>query len=242
MPSKKNPVFCAIDTKDLAHAKALCNEIAPYIGGIKLGLEFFVTHGVAGVKQVTEGLDLPLFLDLKFYDIPNTVAEAVRSCVRQLDIAILTLHASGGSAMIKAATKAASEEAKAQKKRVPLVVGVTVLTSMSEKDLSDTGIMRSLDLQATQLALLAKEAGCKGVVCSAYELRNIKETCGAAFKAVVPGIRPEGSAQDDQNRIMTPAQAIENGADYLVIGRPITQSDNPAEAAKSIAQSCGVSC
>lgn len=236
MPHTKNPIFCAIDTKDIDHARALATAIAPHVGGIKLGLEFFTSHGVEGVKQVVAGLSLPLFLDLKFYDIPNTVAQAVASCVRSLDIAILTLHASGGSAMMQAAVAAARQEAAKKNTAAPLIAAVTVLTSMDQQDLSTLGITHSVEQQALELAKLAQKSGCDAVVCSAHELDAIKQHCGADFKTIVPGIRPEGTASNDQQRIMTPKQALAHGADFLVIGRPITQSANPADAAEGILQ------
>jgi orotidine-5'-phosphate decarboxylase len=230
-----NPIFCAIDTKDVAQAKVLAASIAPHVGGIKLGLEFFVANGAAGVAQVVDGLNLPIFLDLKFHDIPNTVAQAVRSAVRHLDIAILTVHACGGKTMMEAAAQAAREEADACGKAAPIVVGVTVLTSMSQDDLAQTGAAHDVESQVKALALLAKASGLDGVVCSAKELEIVKQACGRDFKAVVPGIRPAGSDANDQKRVMTPQDAMAHGADYLVIGRPITQSEDPAGAAKAIA-------
>lgn len=234
----KNPIFCAIDTKEVHHAKQLCQQISPYIGGVKLGLEFFVANGVEGVKEVVKGLDLPLFLDLKFHDIPNTVAQAVRSSIKELDISILTLHITGGKNMIQQALEAAHDESSKLGKTPPLIAGVTILTSMDQQDLKDTGISHTVEEQVSELARFAKKSGLEGVVCSAMELSSIKEQCGKEFKTIVPGIRPEGSSCDDQNRIMTPKQALNLGADYLVIGRPITKSNNPAEAAKSIAYDC----
>lgn len=229
----KNPVICAADTKSVDAALHLTREIAPHVGAIKLGLEFFTSNGATGVQEIA-GLGLPIFLDLKFYDIPNTVYEAVYAAT-QAGIAILTIHASGGATMMQAAAKAAKQASIDKKIDRPLIVGVTVLTSMDISDLQEIGVERRVDEQVVALAQLAKQSGLDGVVCSAHEIQAIKKACGDDFKTVVPGIRPELSQHNDQKRVMTPSQAIASGADFLVIGRPITQSDSPKEAAKAIA-------
>ena len=227
-----NPVICAIDTTDIAVAKNLSSQLAGKVGALKLGLEFFTANGAAGVQQVAHA-QAPVFLDLKFHDIPNTVSKAVKATA-PLDTFILTVHTAGGSDMMKAAADAASDNSVRTGKRRPIVVGVTVLTSMDQQDLAGIGITVALADQVKRLASLAQQAGLDGVVCSPWEIELIGNTCGKDFKLVVPGIRPAGSATGDQKRIMTPKQAVDLGADYLVIGRPITEAANPAEAASAI--------
>lgn len=222
-----NPIFCAIDTTDLEKAKRTIGAVAPYVGGIKLGLEFFTHHGAEGVKRVMpEGL--PLFLDLKFHDIPNTVAGAVRA-LKGLNIFMFTLHAGGGAAMMKAAKEAAT-----QLPTKPKVLGVTVLTSFEEKDMETLGVQLSIAQQVEKLATLAKSSGMDGAVCSPHEIQTLRAKLGKDFLLVVPGIRPAGSAAGDQKRIMTPKEAMDLGASYLVIGRPITDAADPAKAAEAI--------
>jgi orotidine-5'-phosphate decarboxylase len=175
------------------------------------------------------GGGLPVFLDLKFHDIPNTVADAVRAALALAPV-MLTVHASGGAAMMRAAADAA-EEAGANR---PLVLGVTVLTSLGADDLAATGLAGPVPDQVMRLARLAQASGLDGVVCSAREVAALRAECGAAFKLVVPGIRPAGAAAGDQKRTATPAEAIAAGADYLVVGRPVTGADDPAQAARAI--------
>lgn len=233
----KNPIICAADTKDVDAALALTRNVAPHVGAIKLGLEFFTSNGMEGVRAIAKA-GLPIFLDLKFYDIPNTVSQAVYAAT-EAGIHILTIHTSGGSAMMKAASEAAHKAAKDKNIPRPLVVGVTVLTSMDNFDLEETGISSDTNTQVKRLARLAKNAGLDGVVCSAHEIKLIKSCCGENFKTVVPGIRPRQSQSDDQKRVTTPNDAISKGADFLVIGRPITKSEAPSDVAKSIAASLG---
>lgn len=228
----KNPVFCAIDTPDLQKAKDLAAQIAPHVGGIKLGLEFFSAHGPAGICAVAG--DLPLFLDLKFHDIPNTVAAAVHA-ILPLEPSYITLHASGGEEMMRAAAQAAGET-----ETPPKLLAVTVLTSLESADLLATGQQGPASDQVLRLAMLAQKSGMDGVVCSAHEIRAVRQSCGEDFTLMVPGIRPQGAQSHDQKRVMTPAEALKNGADYLVIGRPITASANPAQSAKDIAASLGL--
>jgi orotidine-5'-phosphate decarboxylase len=224
---RMNPLFCAIDTTDFDKAKRLIGVVSPYVGGIKLGLEFFTHHGSEGVKRVMpEGL--PLFLDLKFYDIPNTVAGAVRA-LKGLNISMFTLHASGGVSMMRAARDAA-----ANLPTNPKVLGVTVLTSFEEKDMESLGIQLSIAKQVEKLAELAADVGLHGAVCSPHEISLLRGKLGGGFSLVVPGIRPAGSEAGDQKRIMTPKEALDLGASYLVIGRPITGAENPAKAAEAI--------
>jgi orotidine-5'-phosphate decarboxylase len=232
-----NPIFCAFDTPDLAHAKQLAASLKSHIGGIKLGLEFFTAQGAEGVRQVA-ALGVPVFLDLKFHDIPNTVAHVVKVAV-QLDIYMMTIHTSGGQVMMQAAAEAAAQEAARLGKRKPLIIGVTVLTSMQQSDLQPLGITATVDDQVLRLAKLARESGLDGVVCSPHEIAALRAACGEDFTLVVPGIRPAGSDHGDQKRVMTPQEAVRKGASYIVIGRPITQAENPALAAEQIAASLG---
>ncbi|WP_372918511.1 orotidine-5'-phosphate decarboxylase [Sandarakinorhabdus sp.] len=222
-----NPVFVAIDTPDVAAARALVAAVAPHVGGVKLGLEFFCAHGPAGIAAVMQGLALPLFLDLKLHDIPNTVAGAVHS-LAALAPAIITVHAAGGRAMLVAARAAAPASTR--------VVAVTVLTSLDAADLLDAGVPDGAAAQAVRLALLVRAAGLDGIVCSPHEVAAIKAQWADGL-FVVPGVRPAGSDVGDQKRVMTPSQALAAGAGVLVIGRPITSAPDPAAAAAQIAAS-----
>lgn len=226
--SNPNPVFCALDTTDVDRAASLAQSLKDHVGGLKIGKEFFTAHGPAGVRRVVpEGT--PLFLDLKFHDIPNTVAGAVRAATA-LSPAILNVHAAGGRAMMEAARTAAQES-----ETPPWVLAVTVLTSLDASDLADIGVHGSPADQVVRLATLAQRAGLDGVVCAAQEIAALRRECGPDFKLVVPGIRPANSATGDQKRTMTPAEAAGLGADVLVIGRPITNAPDPAAAAQAIA-------
>jgi orotidine-5'-phosphate decarboxylase len=225
---KMNPVFCAIDTKDIMAAEKLVTSLTGKIGGVKLGLEFFMAHGMAGYRAIASK-GMPVFLDLKLHDIPNTVAGAVESLL-PLKPDFLTIHAAGGPAMITAAANAA---AKAGAKR-PKILAVTVLTSLDSKDLFAVGQSAEPAQQVLRLAQLAKENGADGVICSPEEIALLRSELGGEFILMVPGIRPAGSSAGDQKRVMTPRQAMDAGATYLVIGRPITEAANPAEAAQRI--------
>lgn len=228
----RNPVLVAIDTQDIGCAKELTQSLAGTVGGVKLGLEFFSAHGPAGVAEVA-GEPGGLFLDLKYHDIPNTVAGAVRAAT-SLRPMMLNVHASGGPAMMRAAREAAETESARLGIERPQVIGVTVLTSMDQGDLDAVGLQGPLARQAMQLALLAQDCGLDGVVCSAREIAAIREACGPGFTLVVPGIRPAGTDLADQKRVMTPREAIDAGADWLVIGRPITGAADPVAAAREI--------
>ncbi len=230
--STHNPIICAIDTTDIDKAKRLARQIKPHIGAIKLGLEFFTYNGVRGVKEL-EASGIPIFLDLKFHDIPNTVVGAMRA-LSDLNIFMTTVHISGGKKMMEDASKTISDIFKFE--NAPKVVGVTVLTSLERDDLRAIGIERDMKEQVKSMAQLAKNAGLGGIVCSALELDILKAAVPKSFLRIVPGIRPEGSAKDDQKRTMTPKEALKQGADYLVIGRPITEAENPGEAAAEIYQ------
>ncbi len=230
--SLSNPVYVAIDTPDLEYALSLAGRIAPYVGGLKLGLEFFSAHGPDGVRAFAD-FGLPIFLDLKFHDIPNTVAGAVKAAV-QLGVGIVNVHAAGGPAMLTAAAEAARGVNPRAK-----VIAVTVLTSLNQADLLAVGQIPSAGEQVLRLAQLTKSCGLDGVVCSAHEIAAIRAALGDDFLLVVPGIRPAGSALGDQSRVMGPAEARQAGADILVIGRPITAAADPVRAARDIANSLG---
>ena len=222
-------IYVAIDTPDQARAVTLARNLAGHVGGVKLGKEFFVANGPAGVRAVAD-VGMPIFLDLKFHDIPNTVAGAIRSAL-PLAPAILNVHASGGAAMMRAAKDALDDTSHAR----PMLIAVTVLTSLGDDDLAELGIEKSAEDQVVHLAALTKACGLDGVVCSPREITSIRAVCGPGFKLIVPGIRPAWAASGDQKRITTPADAIKAGADYLVIGRPITGADDPVKAAEKIA-------
>ena len=227
-----NPIFCALDTPDLSRARALAQMLRGVVAGVKLGLEFFAANGPAGVTAVA-GKDLPFFLDLKLHDIPNTVAKAVRSAA-VLEPLLMTIHVAGGPGMMEAAVNAADQAASEDGKRRTKLLGVTVLTSLDEGDLAAVGQPGPVAEQVQRLALLARDSGLDGVICSPQEVAVLRDICGADFLLVVPGIRPVGSAVGDQKRVMGPRAAIQAGADYLVIGRPITEAQHPAAAAQAI--------
>jgi orotidine-5'-phosphate decarboxylase len=220
------PIFVAIDTPDMDRAIALAEAVRGEAGGVKLGLEFFSAQGPDGVRRIA-GLGLDIFLDLKLHDIPNTVAKSVEA-LAPLSPAILTVHAAGGEAMLQAAKRAAPNGTK--------VVGVTVLTSLDAPDLAAAGVFGSPEEQVQRLADLAKESGLDGIVCSGAEVRAAKAGWADGF-FVVPGVRPEGAQPGDQKRIVTPRDALRDGASVLVIGRPITAADDPAAAIRDIAAS-----
>lgn len=220
-------IYCALDRPDLEGALALGRSLADVVGGLKVGLEFVTANGPGGVRRVVD-LGLPVFLDVKFHDIPNTVAGAVRAAA-SLGIAMLTLHVAGGSAMLRAAVDAA-----ASRDPRPWLLGVTVLTSVDDRDLTALGVGASAADQVLRLAELARNSGLDGVICSPHEITALRRRCGSDFKLVVPGIRPQGSAADDQKRTMSPSEAAALGADALVIGRPITGARDPRAAAQAI--------
>ncbi len=221
-------IFVALDTTDLDGALALGRSLKGLIGGVKVGKEFFTALGPDGVRAVA-ALGLPVFLDLKFHDIPATVAKAVIS-VLALKPFMLNVHASGGETMMRAAAEAAGNGSDK-----PLVLAVTVLTSLGDDDLAATGIEDTVEKQVLRLGKLAKDCGLDGVVCSAWEAEALRTQMGDGFKLVVPGIRPDWAAANDQKRVVTPSEAVGLGADYLVIGRPITGAADPAISAKRIA-------
>lgn len=223
-----NPVFVAIDTPDLQRALTVSRAVKGYVGGLKVGLEFITACGPDGVRKVVE-IGLPVFADVKFHDIPNTVAAASRELAR-LGAKIFNVHASGGEVMMREA--AAAAHAIDPKVRV---IGVTVLTSLDDSILESVGQRGPAADQVVRLAQLAQHSGLDGVVCSAHEIAALRKACGKDFLLVVPGIRPAGADLADQRRVMTPGQAHAAGADILVIGRPITGAPDPAAAARAIA-------
>ena len=225
-------ILVALDTTDVAVAKDWARATRDWVAGIKLGLEFFNANGPAGVAEIT-ALGAPLFLDLKFHDIPNTVAGAVRA-VAPLKPMILNLHASGGAAMMRAARDAAQESAAKLGVAPPKLIGVTILTSLSDADLTEVGQPTGASDQVRRLAALTKACGLDGVVCSPHEITMLRRDLGPDFLLVTPGVRPSWSAAGDQKRVMEPRQAMDAGADYLVIGRPITGAPDPADAARRI--------
>lgn len=219
----RSPIYVAIDTPDLARAKEIAAKVKNHVGGLKLGLEFFSDNGQAGVREIA-GVGLPIFLDLKLHDIPNTVAKAVQA-LSGLNPAILTVHAAGGRAMM--------EDAKAAAPLGTKVVAVTVLTSLDADDLTAIGVESDPHAQVERLTRLAMEAGVDGVVCSGNEVAAAKKIWPRGF-FVVPGIRPAEGNHADQKRVMTPRKALDQGASILVIGRPITQAEDPDTAARAI--------
>ncbi len=218
-------LIAAIDTPDLGQARAWVRALSPHCGLVKLGLEFFLAQGPAGMQALAPQ---PIFLDLKLHDIPNTLAGAVRS-VLPLAPRMLTLHAAAGGTALEAARRAAGDAPGR-----PLLLGVTVLTSLGAEALHGTGVAGGPRQQVLRLARLAMAAGLDGVVCSADELPMLRDALGAAPVLVVPGIRPAGCAPGDQLRTATPAEAIARGADWIVVGRPITEAADPAAAAAAI--------
>lgn len=224
-------ILVPLDTIDVAWASDLATRLEGHVGGIKLGKEFFTANGPQGINKVISSTrrKQPLFLDLKFHDIPNTVAAAIRSASK-VDPFMLNVHASGGRAMMKAAV-AANAEAGANR---PILLAVTVLTSLDDIDLADLGVNVSAEGQVVRLAALAQESGMDGVVCSGREINALRKACGPDFTLVVPGVRPVWATANDQKRILTPADALARGADYLVIGRPITGASDPVAAAQRI--------
>lgn len=223
-----NPIFVALDTPDLTRALTLSRAVMDHVGGLKVGLEFYTACGPDGVKRIVE-LGLPVFVDVKFHDIPNTVAAASRELAR-LGAKIFNIHTSGGDVMMREAVAAAHAVDPTVK-----VIGVTVLTSIDDDLLNAVGQRGPAVAQVVRLASLARQAGLDGVVCSAHEIAPLRRACGRDFLLAVPGIRPKGADLADQRRVMTPAEAHAAGADILVIGRPITGAADPAAAARAIA-------
>jgi orotidine-5'-phosphate decarboxylase len=226
-------ILVALDVSTAAEARALADRLRGTVGGFKIGKQLFTSEGPSIVKDLVSRGDR-VFLDLKFHDIPNTVAGAVRSAAR-LGVWMLNVHASGGLEMMEAARAAADEESARIGGQPPLVIGVTVLTSLTDGNLNDVGIGGSVEAQVRRLATLTKKAGLDGVVASPLEISAVREACGGDFLIVTPGIRGAGDARGDQARTMGAAEAIEAGASYLVVGRPITGAADPRAAAERFA-------
>lgn len=218
-----NRLFVALDTPDLDRARTLATRVRHHVGGVKLGLEFFAANGPDGVRAMAEA-GLPVFLDLKLHDIPNTVAKAVQA-LAPLAPAVLTVHAAGGRAMLEDAKAAAHPSTK--------VVAVTMLTSLDDDDLAATGVAGGAHDHVLRLAALAREAGLDGIVCSGAEVKAARATWHGGF-FVVPGVRPADGTAGDQKRVVTPRRALDDGASILVVGRPITQAADPDAAARAI--------
>ena len=225
-----SPVIVALDYPDAAQALAMAKQLDPAKVRVKVGKEIFTRSGPAVVESLHK-LGFEVFLDLKFHDIPNTVAGAVAAAA-DMGVWMVNVHASGGQRMMEGAANAIANRAQR-----PHLIAVTVLTSMDDSDLQQVGVVDVPKVQVQRLAELAKASGMDGVVCSAQEAVMLKQACGSAFELVTPGIRPEGSEAGDQRRVLTPVQARDAGVDYMVIGRPITQSATPTDVVDAILQS-----
>jgi len=228
----RNPIIVALDVGTAEEALKLVEQLAPVSGGFKVGSELFTAAGPEIVRRI-RGLGAPVFLDLKFHDIPNTAARAVAAAVR-LDVQMLTVHTSGGVEMLKAAEKAAQESAWPLGHAPPLVLGVTVLTSLNGEALSQIGLDPNVSRQVRRLANMANQAGLRGLVCSPREVAELRQMLPASTQLVTPGIRPHTLASDDQKRTLSPREALAQGANWLVIGRPICEAENPRAAAEGI--------
>ena len=225
-----NPIYCAIDTNDIKEAIALIKKIKPFVGGLKLGLEFYTYCGIEGINKIKE-LGLPMFIDLKLFDIPNTTKSALQGILAS-EPELTTLHISGGSEMLKDCVKIRNSSKSKTK-----LIGVTVLTSFNETGIKEVGLNSSLNDQVIRLAKLAVANKLDGIVCSPQEIKIIKSEINDDLKLIVPGIRNNEDSSNDQKRTMSAREAIAAGADILVIGRPITKALDPAEAAQKILRS-----
>ncbi|WP_223669299.1 orotidine-5'-phosphate decarboxylase [Kangiella shandongensis] len=223
-------ILVALDYHDKEQALALVEQLNPSMCGLKVGKEMFTLFGPEFVKELVERR-YNVFLDLKFHDIPNTVAKACQAAA-ELGVWMINVHASGGRVMMEKAREALDEC-----QHRPLLIAVTMLTSMNDEVYGELGFKRDLAEQVNYLAHMARDSGLDGVVCSSWEAEKLKQECGQDFTLVTPGIRPQGSDKGDQSRVMTPEQAVQAGSDYLVIGRPITQADDPYKALCEISDS-----
>ncbi|MBU4314766.1 MAG: orotidine-5'-phosphate decarboxylase [Actinobacteria bacterium] len=231
--SAKERLVLALDVDDFKKAEELVGELSDYVGVFKVGSQLFTAEGAKVVDMVNKKGG-KVFLDLKFHDIPNTVARAAEVATK-LGVYIFNVHTSGGYEMMKAAAEASKKISLSLGIRKPIILGVTLLTSINQEILEkEIGIKKRLGEQVVHLAKLAKTAGLDGVVASSWEIKEIRKDCGEDFVILTPGIRPAGKSSDDQKRVMTPREAIKLGADFLVIGRPIRNAANPVEAAKEI--------
>ncbi|HPC59505.1 MAG TPA: orotidine-5'-phosphate decarboxylase [Verrucomicrobiota bacterium] len=233
----RNPIIVALDVADAEAALALARTVAPAVGAFKIGKELFTSAGPDIVRRIRE-MGAAVFLDLKFHDIPNTVARAVAAATR-LDVQMLTIHTSGGLEMMRAAEDAAQATARPAGREAPLVLGVTVLTSLDSNTLAEVGWEPNVGRQVERLAALAVRAGLRGLVCSPLEIAALRQTLPAAVQLVTPGIRTGAEKADDQRRTLSPREALEAGADWLVIGRPIYAAADPRAAAERILASLG---
>ena len=233
--ANKNPIIAALDVPSAEQALKLAELIAPAVGAFKIGKELFVAAGPDIVRRV-RATGASVFLDLKFHDIPNTVAKAVASATR-LDVQMLTIHTSGGGEMMRAAEKSAQDTAKSLGLQPPLVLGVTVLTSSTNETLAEIGCATDTEAQVLRLAQLAVKSGLRGLVCSPLEITALRKVLPADVQLVTPGIRTGAEKADDQKRTLTPREAIQAGASWLVIGRPIYAAENPRAAAEKILES-----
>ena len=222
-----NPIFCAIDTSDIDKAVDLVNQISPHVGGIKLGLEFFTSCGLLGLEKIKK-FEIPIFIDLKLYDIPNTVKQSLIN-ILQFEPIYTTLHLSGGSEMLVECVNA-----KKELKSITKLIGVTMLTSFDDTLISEIGIEKSVSENVKQLTHLAVNCGIDGIVCSPLEILGVKNAHGSNLHIISPGIRGKENASNDQKRTLSAKEAIEAGADVLVVGRPITDAKDPAKAAENI--------
>ena len=230
MDSKKK-IIVALDTTDISQALAL-TKLIPDVGAFKLGLEYFCANGPEGIIKISE-TGIKIFLDLKFHDIPNTVAGAIKASLN-MEPYMMTVHLSGGYNMLHRTMEEVKEYCAKNSLKIPLILGVSVLTSIDDNDFTSLGLIGKVEDQVIRLAKLAKDAGLDGMVCSAKELKIVKKKMGQNLILVTPGIRPAGGIMNDQKRITTPSQAISDGADFLVIGRPITEAIDPVQALNNI--------
>ena len=231
----RNPIIVALDVPTAEAALKLVEQLAPVSGGFKVGSELFTVAGPDIVRRIRERGAM-VFLDLKFHDIPNTVAKSVAAAV-QLDVQMLTVHTSGGFEMLKAAEQAAQETAWRLGHSPPLVLGVTVLTSLDAGALKEIGLDANVDYQVRRLATVATKAGLRGLVCSPLEVARLRQAIPPATQLITPGVRTGAEKADDQKRTLTPREALQAGANWLVIGRPIYAAENPREAAEKILES-----
>lgn len=231
-PAMRNPIIVALDVPDADAALNLAERVAPFVGAFKIGSELFTSSGPDIVRRV-RSTGAAVFLDLKFHDIPNTVAKAVASATR-LDVQMLTIHTSGGLAMMRAAEESAQQTALQSGRNAPLVLGVTVLTSMEGQTLAEVGVEPNVGRQVERMAQLAVQAGLRGLVCSPLEIAALRQLLPASVQLVTPGIRSGTEKADDQRRTLSAREAIDAGASWLVIGRPIYAAPDPAKAAQEI--------
>jgi len=230
--TSRQRLIVALDLADPARARTLATLLAPEVGMFKVGKQLFVNSGPDVVRMIHD-LGGEVFLDLKFHDIPNTVAAAAVEATR-LGVKLFNVHVSGGREMMRQTAEAVEEVCGKEGLRRPSVLGVTVLTSLDASDLKSMGVQGAVPAHVVRLAGMAREAGLAGVVCSAQEVRDIRNACGDSFMLVTPGIRPAGQQAGDQKRVMTPGDAVRAGIDHIVVGRPITGADDPVEAARAV--------